>query len=77
MKPDMKNALDIFTMYATARGMTFAGTVIGVNPPSMYIVGNVTEKGHTIAQLFRQYADLIDEKVNAGLVQTEQHGTIQ
>ena len=72
MDSDLKLALDTFTLLATHRGMSFAGMVIGVTPPAVYVVGNVTEKGHDIAKLFRQYADLLDEKVNAGQVQTEQ-----
>lgn len=72
MKSDMKTALDTFTMLATVNGMSFAGMVIGMNPPSVCVVGNVTERGHDIAKLFRQYADLLDEKTDAGQVQTEQ-----
>jgi hypothetical protein len=77
MKTEMRTALDTFTMLATVNGMSFAGMVIGIDPPALYVIGNVTERGHDIAKLFRQYADLLDGKTDAGQVQIEQHtGTI-
>jgi len=39
------------------------------NPPSIYAIGNVKEKGHDLAALFRQYADIMDNKTTEGRVE--------
>jgi hypothetical protein len=69
MDSNLKVALDTLTMLATARGMSFAGMMIGETPPALFLIGNVSEKGHDLADLFRLYADLIDKKTTAGKVQ--------
>jgi hypothetical protein len=73
MDSDVKIALDTFTAIASARGLSFAGMVLGLDPPVAYVIGNVSEKGHDMANLFRKYADLLDEKIAAGQVRTEQN----
>ena len=72
MSPDLQRAYDSFTMLATHYGLSYAGLAISIEPPAVYAIGNVTERGHNFAKLLRAYADLIDEKENSGMVDQDQ-----
>jgi len=61
-------AYEQFMMIATKHKMTFAGMMVGLDPPSMIAIGNVNEKGYEFAKLLRKYAQIIEEKTDKGLV---------
>jgi len=66
---DLQTAYETFTMLATKHGLSFAGMMAGVDPPSLVVIGNVTERGHDLAILLREYARIIDEKTDAGMIE--------
>ena len=66
---DLLIAYQNFTMLATKLGFSYAGMMICHDPPMMLGIGNVTQQGHDFAKLLREYADLIEEKTNDGLVE--------
>jgi hypothetical protein len=63
---DLLQAYAIFTTLATKHGFAYAGMMIGSNPPSLTAIGNVTETGHELVRLLREYADILEEKINTG-----------
>jgi len=58
----LQEGVTIFTQFATQQGCTFVGILTRLDPPLILVIGNVREKGADLAQLFRAYADMIDEK---------------
>jgi len=40
--------------------------MMSADPPSILVIGNVTEKGHEFVRLLREYADIIEEKIDRG-----------
>jgi hypothetical protein len=68
MPDDLKQAYETFTLLCTQKGYTFAGMVLCLEPVSMYAVGNVKERGHDLASLFRLWADIVDRKTDAGQI---------
>jgi hypothetical protein len=72
MPDDLRRAYETFTLLCTNHGVSFAGMAISLDPPGAYALGNCKERGHDLARLFHLYADLIDQKVNDGLVETPQ-----
>lgn len=71
MPDDLRIACETFTLLATKHGLTFAGMMAGVDPPALFVIGNVSERGHDLAVLLRTYAQIIDEKTDAGQIKTE------
>jgi len=71
MPEDLRIAYETFTLLATKHGLSFAGMMAGVDPPSLFVIGNVTERGHDLAVLLRTYAQIIDEKTDAGQIEKE------
>jgi hypothetical protein len=71
MPDDLRIAYETFTMLATKHGLSFAGMMAGANPPALFVIGNVTERGHDLALLLRTYADIIDEKTDKGQIEKE------
>lgn len=71
MPQDLRIAYETFTALATKHGISFAGMMAGVDPPSLFVIGNVTERGHDLALLLRTYADIIDQKTDAGMIEKE------
>lgn len=63
---DLRIAYETFTMLATKHGYSFAGMMAAVDPPALVVIGNVTERGHDLATLLRQYAKILDEKTDSG-----------
>lgn len=63
---DLRIAHETFTLLATKHGYSFAGMMAAVDPPALVVIGNVTERGHDLATLLRQYAQILDEKTDAG-----------
>jgi hypothetical protein len=63
---DLLIAYQTFTMLATQYKYAYAGMMVGTEPPSLVAIGNVTEKGHELAELLRKYADILDEKTAKG-----------
>lgn len=70
MPPDLKRAYENFTLLCSQQGYTFAGMLLHDEPPAMFVIGNITERGHDLGELFRLYAEIIDKKTDAGQVET-------
>lgn len=79
MPPDLVNAYQTFTMLATAYHYHFFGMMFSTDPPEISVIGNVTERGNKLVELFQMGTDTIKEKVEKGLVEivTPSSGTIQ
>ncbi len=69
MPDDLRIAYENFTLLATAKGFSFSGMMMRVNPPAVYVIGNVTEKGHDLAELFREFANFLNQKTEAGQIE--------
>jgi hypothetical protein len=67
---DLKIAYETFTLLCAQKGYTFAGMAFKTNPPAAMILGNVQERGHDFANLLRAMADLVDDRVSAGMTET-------
>jgi hypothetical protein len=63
---DLLIAYQNFTLLASKYGFAFAGVMMSADPPSILVIGNVTEKGHEFVRLLREYADIIEEKIDRG-----------
>lgn len=70
MPDDLRLAYEHFMVLASQHGLAFAGMMAGTNPPALYVIGNVNERGHDLAKLLREYARIIDEKTIAGLIES-------
>jgi hypothetical protein len=68
---DLLQAYTTFTFLAMKHGYSYAGMMVGKEPPSITCIGNVTERGHDFAKLLRMYADVVDERTDAGMFQEE------
>lgn len=70
---DLRVAYEIFTLLATKYEYFYAGLLVSasLDDPSLMIIGNVSERGHALAEVFRQYAKILDDKTDAGQVQVE------
>lgn len=66
---DLLIAYQTFTLLATKYKFAYAGMMIGTEPLSLVAIGNVTEKGHELAQLLRKYADILEEKTEKGQIE--------
>lgn len=66
---DLHIAYETFTLLATKYGYAYAGMMASVNPPDLVVIGNVSERGHDLALLLRQYAEIIDQKTDAGQIE--------
>lgn len=69
MPDDLRIAYENFTLLATAKGFVFSGMMMSIDPPAIMVIGNVNEKGHDLARLFREYAKLLDEKTESGQIE--------
>jgi hypothetical protein len=69
MPEDMRFTYEVFCRTVTEGGFAFAGMLMRADPPCIFAIGNVKEKGHSLAALFRQYADIMDEKTTEGRVE--------
>jgi hypothetical protein len=69
MNEELMLAYQKFLLLASEQDYNFAGMMIRVNPPSLVAIGNVTQKGHELANLLRKFADMLDEKTKKGLLQ--------
>lgn len=67
---DLLAAYETFTLLATKHGYSFAGMMAAVDPPALVVIGNITERGHDLATLLREYAAIIDEKTDSGKFET-------
>jgi hypothetical protein len=72
MPEDLRQAYETFVLLCTHYKVTFAGMAFRAEPPSMYALGNVTERGHDLAELFRLYAEVVDRKTDKGQIQDTQ-----
>ena len=63
---DLLIAYQTFTLLATKYKFAYAGMMIGSEPISIVAIGNVTEQGHQLVELLRKYADILEERTNAG-----------
>ena len=70
MPSELLAAYQTFTMLATKHGYIYAALMIGTKPPDPVVIGNVTERGHELADLLRKHADYIDKQTAAGRVTT-------
>jgi hypothetical protein len=65
---DLKTAYETFTLLALKHGYLYAALMIGCDPVDPVVIGNVTERGHALANLLRMHADYIDKQTAAGNV---------
>jgi hypothetical protein len=65
---DLLIAYQNFTLLATKLGFSYAGMMVCPDPPTLLAVGNVTQQGHDFAKLLREYADIIEQKTNDGML---------
>jgi hypothetical protein len=70
MPEDLMRAYETFVLLCTHHKIMFAGMAFSDEPLSMYALGNVTERGHDLAELFRMYAEIVDQKTDRGLIIT-------
>jgi hypothetical protein len=75
MNEELMLAYQNFLLLASEQDYSFAGMMIRVNPPSLVAIGNVTQKGHELANLLRKFADMLDEKTEKGLLQKPLFGS--
>ena len=68
LPPDLQSAYEVFTLLAIRHGYAYAGLMMGLDPPSITIIGNVKERGHALATLLREYANIVDDKTDKGQV---------
>ena len=66
---DLLIAYQSFTLLATKYKMAYIGVMLGNEPPVLVAIGNVTQQGSEFTDLLRKYADILDEKIDAGLVE--------
>lgn len=67
---DLLIAYQQFTLLATQHKFAYAGFMMRVDPVALVGIGNVTQNGHELAQLLREYADILDRKTDAGTLPT-------
>ena len=63
---DLLIAYQEFTLLATKHGFAYAGFMMRANPAAMIGIGNVTQNGHELADLLREYARIRDERDEQG-----------
>ncbi len=63
---DLLIAYQNFTLLATKLGFAYAGFMMRANPTAFIGIGNVTENGHDLARLLREYADILDRNADRG-----------
>lgn len=72
MPDDLMTAYQTFTLLALKHGYAYAGFMMSANPPELLGIGNVTQTGRELATLLRNYADILDQKSDQGLVVSDQ-----
>jgi hypothetical protein len=70
MPEELRIAYQIFTMLALKHHCLYAALMIQKEPLDTLIIGNVTERGHELANLLRMHADYIDKQTAAGNIAT-------
>ncbi len=70
MPQDLKTAYETFTMLALKHGYVYTALMIGTKPIDPLVIGNVSERGHALANLLRMHADYIDKMTNEGKTTT-------
>lgn len=68
MPRDLRIAYETFTLLCLKYNISYAGLAMSLDPPAFFTLGNVTEKGHDFAKLLREFAKIVDEKTDQGLV---------
>ena len=63
---DLLIAYQEFTLLATKHGFAYAGFMMRVDPAALVGIGNVTQNGHELANLLREYAEILDRKTEEG-----------
>ena len=63
---DLLIAYQNFTLLASKLGYAYAGFMMKANPTEFIGIGNVTQNGHELAHLLREYADILDQKTDQG-----------
>jgi len=71
LPPALQSAYEVFTLLAIKHEYSYAGLMIGTDPPSITIIGNVRERGHALATLLREYANIVDDKTANGQVEPD------
>jgi hypothetical protein len=69
---DLRVAYETFTLLSAKHGFSYAGMMVSIDPPSIIAIGNVKERGHDFAKLLRLYADIMDDKTDAGQIAADQ-----
>ena len=58
---DLQNAITNLLQLALKHKVSVVGMMMQVNPPKVCVLSNVREKGSDLAELFREYGDMISE----------------
>lgn len=70
MEPDVKIALETLLRLCNKNNIAFGGMMMRLEErPFISTVGNVVQRGHEMAELFRQYAQIVDDAVDANRVE--------
>jgi hypothetical protein len=68
MPDELMIAYQNFTMLALKYNCLYVALMIRKEPLDTFVIGNVTERGHELANLLRAHADYIDKQTAAGNV---------
>ena len=63
---DLLIAYQNFTLLATKHGFAYAGFMMRHEPTALVAIGNVTQNGHELVKLLRDYADILEGKTDKG-----------
>jgi hypothetical protein len=71
MDADVKIALETLLRLCNKAGISFGGMMMRLHDrPFVSTVGNVVARGSEMAELFRQYAQIVDDAVDADRIET-------
>jgi len=62
-------AYNAFLKVATEEKCSFAGMIMCAEPPTIAVIGNVTETGGALADLLREYANIIERSAADGRIE--------
>lgn len=65
---DLQRAYETFMLLCTHYEYAVAGMAIATNPPALLVLGNVKERGKDFAKLLREFADVVDTKVEQNAI---------
>lgn len=73
VEPDLMIAVETLIRMATKYNVLFSGMMIRTDEPVIVsIIGNATQRGYDAADLFRQFAQIVEDAAARGAVGTHQ-----